>query len=643
MRGDVVTADVADVAAMRGLLQTLADEDRPLRGVVHGAGAHRRAIARLTPEALDVALAAKAAGGWILHALTRELALDFFVLFSSTTALIGSSGLGHYAAANAVLDALAHHRRREGAAALAINWGTWEEMRAASVDDRRRYAQGGLRPMPVAGALQVLGALLGVEAVQATVALDRLVGSQAPLRGAARAAVPGARRGPPPRAAIARNGQPELRSRLAATPPDRRTEVVIDQVRADVGRILGLAADDIDTERGLFDMGMDSLMALDAEGAPGEGRRRAPAVDPDVQLSDRRCAGGLSPGTRARAGARRDVAFRDRRRLRSSRSPRPGPRRHVRGRAGGAPRRQARKDAMSVPGPDRRALLREALETVERAAGPRRRAGIAAHGARRGHRAGVPVPGRRVDARGVLGACCATASTPSPRCRPTAGTRDAGDGWPSRTARCRRTTAASSTDIDRFDPKFFGISPREAGAMDPQQRLVLEVAWEALEDAGQAPDRLRGSAHRRVRRHHRRATTRELVKSAAARAPSTCTSATGNALNAAAGRVSYILGLQRAEHGDRHGLLVVAGGGASGVPEPAHRRERPGAGRRRQRHPGARSVHDLLALAACCRPTAAARRSMPRADGFVRGEGCGVVVLKRLSDARRGRRSRSWP
>jgi len=88
----------------------------------------------------------------VLHTLTQETALDFFVLFSSTTALLGSALLGHYAAANTFLDSFAHHRRGCQLPVIAINWGVWEEMRATS-DYQARVAQGGLLPLATARAL----------------------------------------------------------------------------------------------------------------------------------------------------------------------------------------------------------------------------------------------------------------------------------------------------------------------------------------------------------------------------------------------------------------------------------------------------------------------------------------------------------
>ncbi|PYS76016.1 MAG: hypothetical protein DMF66_17050, partial [Acidobacteria bacterium] len=78
-------------------------------------------------------LGPKARGGWHLHRLTRDLPLDFFVLFSSAASLLGSPGQANHAAANAFLDALAHRRRASGLHGLSINWGAWSGVGAAAV------------------------------------------------------------------------------------------------------------------------------------------------------------------------------------------------------------------------------------------------------------------------------------------------------------------------------------------------------------------------------------------------------------------------------------------------------------------------------------------------------------------------------
>ena len=90
---------------------------------------------------------AKVLGAWYLHELTRELPLEHFVLFSSAAALMGSPGQGNYAAANAFLDALAHHRRWEKRPALSVNWGSWAEVGMAArlkESESRRWSAAGV-------------------------------------------------------------------------------------------------------------------------------------------------------------------------------------------------------------------------------------------------------------------------------------------------------------------------------------------------------------------------------------------------------------------------------------------------------------------------------------------------------------------
>jgi acyl transferase domain-containing protein len=184
--------------------------------------------------------------------------------------------------------------------------------------------------------------------------------------------------------------------------------------------------------------------------------------------------------------------------------------------------------------------------------------------------------------------------------------------------------------IDRFDAAFFGISGREAEQMDPQQRLLLEVAWEALESGAIAPDQLRGSRTGVFVG----ITASDYLHLALANNPTGLDvyTATGNALNTAAGRLSYILGLngpamavdtacssslvavhlacQSLRSGEAD--LALAGGvNVLLTPEP----------------------FAWLHKAGLMAPDGRCKTFDESADGFVRGEGCGMIALKRLGDA----------
>ncbi|HLF25328.1 MAG TPA: type I polyketide synthase [Anaerolineae bacterium] len=185
-------------------------------------------------------------------------------------------------------------------------------------------------------------------------------------------------------------------------------------------------------------------------------------------------------------------------------------------------------------------------------------------------------------------------------------------------------------DIEQFDPKFFGIAPREAATMDPQQRLALEVSWEALESAGIAPDSLGGSPTGVFLG----ITTNDYSQLAKAGGPDQLDVyvATGSALNAAPGRVAYTLGLQ--------GPCMAIDTACSSSLVALH-----------QACQSLRNRESDLALAGgvntilmpeaficfnkwgMMAPDGRCKTFDARADGFVRGEGCGVIVLKRLSDA----------
>jgi acyl transferase domain-containing protein len=185
-------------------------------------------------------------------------------------------------------------------------------------------------------------------------------------------------------------------------------------------------------------------------------------------------------------------------------------------------------------------------------------------------------------------------------------------------------------DVDRFDPQFFGITPREAVTMDPQQRLLLEVCWEALEDAAQAPPALTGSRTGVFVG----ITTNDYAHlvGASGAASLDAYAMTGNALNFAAGRLSYVLGLQgpslSVDTACSSSLVAVHLGCQSLRTGESRMAIAAGVNLILRPEPNVvLSRARMLARDGRCKTFDA------EADGYVRGEGCGVVVLKRLSDA----------
>jgi myxalamid-type polyketide synthase MxaE and MxaD len=262
----VVAADASDAEQMSAVFAQFGQGAPPLRGVIHAAAAPGVVSLRdMTLEALSSVLRPKVAGAWVLHQLTAAMELDFFVMFSSTTGLLGSRDLGHYAAANTFLDALAHYRRSAGRPAVSINWGAWDEMRGGSADQLKTFAGAGLRRMPAPRALKALGHLLYSDSPQVVVAgVDWAV--LKPVYEAKRRRPFLEQVGAPTtgRTTVPAAKGSDILQRLEAARPQDRWDLLVDHVRGEVAKVLRLQPGrTIDLNRGLFDLGMDSLMSVE--------------------------------------------------------------------------------------------------------------------------------------------------------------------------------------------------------------------------------------------------------------------------------------------------------------------------------------------------------------------------------------------
>ena len=592
-RGVTVHVQAADVADRDQLAATIAriPKSAPLRGVVHAAGLlDDGVISSLTPSRIESVLRPKMDGAWHLHELTARLDLDLFVLFSSIAGIWGNPGQGNYAAANTFLDALAARRRSEGLAALSLAWGPWQQQDGAgsgmtaalSRSDWERLSRSGTLPLTADEGLALLDAA-GATGKPALVPVHldpaalEASGNVAPLLSAVVRPTSRLKRRGKVDAVKQASGDGSgnaLAERLIALDQPEQEAALLDLIGAQTALVLGLpGAESINARDTFKDLGIDSLTALELRNRlNGATGLRLPAT----LVFD-------YPTGPALAG-------------------------HIRSELVGD---VAAAVAAAVP------------QTSSRLASSEDDLVIVGMGCRFPGGVGSPAEFWQLLADGTD----TVAGFPE----------DRGPQWtsvvdtdPDAAGKSYASEGAFLYGAGDFDAQFFGISPREALAMDPQQRLLLETSWEALEDAGIDPASLHGSAT---------GVFAGLIYhdyGIGGAAPDEVEGyvSTGTSGGVASGRVSYALGLEgpavtvdtacssslvalhlavQSLRSGECGLALV--GGVTVMSSPGTFVEFS-----RQRG---------LAADGRCKAFAEA------ADGTGWGEGVGVLVVERLSDARR--------
>jgi NADPH:quinone reductase-like Zn-dependent oxidoreductase/acyl carrier protein len=287
---DYHALDVADDAALSAALAGRRAAGLPgVRGVVHAAGVIRyQPVMDLDAQGLAEVLRPKVAGARCLDRVLADEPLDFFVLFSSGSAVLSSPMLGSYAAANAAMDAVAHHRRAHGRTALSVNWGFWGSVGMAARfehEQGRPLAPQGMASFSPAEGVAVLERLLGIDTAQVLVmradwstwahaypeaasvpilrrlcALPRAESPQPPPDVAATAFMPAPPAMSP--AAAPPTSQP-ARPAAAPDPTSGAEENVASYVAERVAAVLRKPVARLPRRQALNRLGLDSLMAVE--------------------------------------------------------------------------------------------------------------------------------------------------------------------------------------------------------------------------------------------------------------------------------------------------------------------------------------------------------------------------------------------
>ncbi len=569
-------ADVTDTAAVDAMLERIDATLPPLAGIIHSVGVLSDAV--LTNQSWDSfqqVLWPKMLGAWHLHRATTHRDLDMFVLFSSVAGVMGNAGQANHAAANAFLDQLAGHRRALGLPGQSVAWGAWSELGEAEEQRERIERQleaagtGWITPQQGLRALETLvrqdvpvGMVAAVDWPtfaenddESSPFLEELLATSAGANDAAE------------------DPSEDLLSQLRVSQRTDSEDILVSFLQKELQAVMRLPSTPLPSPSvGFFDLGMDSLMA--------------------VELRNRL--------NRAFAGE------------------------------------YVVSNTAIFDYPDITALARHLADELDQLG--------ASGGATSAPEITVPEPRAPVatedDDIAIVGMSCRfpqakdlseywhlleSGTAAITNGRPDGGSWSSAAGDPDGED-AAHLHGAFVEGIEWFDSRFFRIAPIEARLMDPRQRMMLETSWQALEDAGIDPEGLRGS-RTGVYAGVGGSEYRDLIEGSGK-----ADSYLGTTASVTAGRVAFALGLEgpamaidmacasslAAVHQAVAGLQrdevdLALAGGVQAVLSPAVSRFMMEVG--------------MLSPRGQCSPFDAS------ADGYVRGEGCGIVVLKRLSEA----------
>ena len=263
--------DAGDRVAMKGVVDDIAASGHALAGVLHLAGRAKDRPVRDVEYAKDVPVhAGKLRGAWILHELTQGMELDFFAAFSSITTVWGTSGLPLYVAASQFLDALGDYRRARGLPATIINYGPWSEGGMVAGAGREQLARIGVHTMTPETGIQVLELALATGRTRQVAAsidaatlrdLFAVRGRQNLFDQVGDGTTTG-----PETTAVVRTGSTPLWEELVAADTADRLAKLASWLQTGVAATLRLPdATTASVTRGFFEMGMDSLMAIEVK------------------------------------------------------------------------------------------------------------------------------------------------------------------------------------------------------------------------------------------------------------------------------------------------------------------------------------------------------------------------------------------